>query len=74
MALTSRLNVSWMREDMELRGWLQTDLARAAGVADTTVMRVFRGERQTARTVKKLAEALGYSVKRYVQRAGREAA
>lgn len=58
---------------MEARGWLQTDLARAADVSDTTVMRFFRGERQTARTAKKLADALGRSLRRYLIRSSEAA-
>ena len=52
--------------DMAMRGWLNTDLARAAGVSSMTVTRFMRGESQTARTAEKLARALGYSVRRYV--------
>ncbi len=52
--------------DMANRGWLARDLARAAEVSEMTVSRFLRGERQTATTAKKLAEALGFSVRRYV--------
>lgn len=52
--------------DMTLRGWNNTDLARAANVSAMTVSRFLRGEAQTAPTAKKLAEALGYSVRRYL--------
>lgn len=57
-----------MQGDMAERGWLNTDLARVAGVSDMTVTRFLRGEQQTARTAKKLAEALGYSIRRYLIR------
>lgn len=49
-----------------MRGWLPKDLARKAEVADMTVYRFLSGDTQTARTAKKLADALGYSVKRYL--------
>ena len=52
--------------DMTLRGWNNTDLARAADVSGMTVTRFLRGEAQTAPTAKKLAEALGYTVRRYL--------
>lgn len=59
-------NVALMRNDMVLKGWLATDLARKARLSDMTVGRFFSGERRTARTAKKLAEALGYSIRRYL--------
>ncbi len=52
--------------DMAERGWMATDLARVANVSDRTVSRFLRGESQTAPTAKKLAEALGFSVRRYL--------
>lgn len=55
-----------MAEDMALRGWNKLDLARRAKVADMTVIRFLRGERQTNGTAKKLAKALGHSVRRYL--------
>lgn len=66
--LESSYRVHLIREDMASKGWLQTDLARAAGVSDMTVTRFLRGEFQTARTAQKLAKALGYSVRRYLIR------
>lgn len=55
-----------MAEDMALRGWNPKHLSRIAEVADVTVYRFLRGERQTPPTAKKLADALGYSVRRYL--------
>jgi len=55
-----------MAEDMALKGWNKLDLARRAGVADMTVIRFLRGERQTAKTAKRLASALGHSIRRYM--------
>lgn len=66
MATTPRFNAALLAEDIALRGWLPIDLARKADVSDMTVYRFLSGERQTARTAKKLAEAAGYSVKRYL--------
>lgn len=65
-------DVERMQEDMAALGWLPVDLARAAGLSQMTVGRFLRVERQTARTAKKLAAALGYSVRRYLV-SGREA-
>lgn len=55
-----------MAEDMALKGWNKGDLANRAQVSDMTVIRFLRGESQTARTAKKLAKALGYTVQRYL--------
>lgn len=51
---------------MAIRGWSKLDLAKRAKVADMTVIRFLRGDQQTAKTAKKLARALGYSVRRYL--------
>lgn len=61
-----QFDVAKMRDDMALKGWLPIDLARAAGVADMTVYRFLSMEAQTAKTAKKLADALGYSLRRYL--------
>lgn len=70
---TVTYDVQLLATDMAAKGWLKLDLARAAGVADMTVIRFLRGEQRTARTAKKLAKALGYSVRRYLVCAGHEA-
>ena len=54
-----------LQNDMALRGWLRTDLARIAGISDQTVGRFLKGEAQTAKTADKIARALGYTVRRY---------
>lgn len=59
-------NVRLLERDMAAKGWLPVDLARAAGVSHMTVGRFLRGERQTARVAKKLADALGTKVARYI--------
>lgn len=66
MATTVRFNAALMAEDIALRGWLPIDLARKAGTSDMTVYRFLDGRSQTPRTAKKLAKALGYSVRRYL--------
>lgn len=59
-------NVQRMLDDMALLGLLPTDIARRARVSDMTVGRFLRGERQTAPTAKRIARALGYSIRRYL--------
>jgi transcriptional regulator with XRE-family HTH domain len=59
-------DISRMREDIALKGWMPSDLARKARVSGMTVSRFLRSEAQTARTAAKLAKALGYSVRRYL--------
>lgn len=61
-------NLTLMARDMASRGWMRTDLARAAGVSDMTVYRWFDGTARTNRTAKKLALALGHTVDRYLLR------
>lgn len=55
-----------MAEDLAVKGWLKKDLAAAAGVSAMAVTRFLRGERQTAPMAKRLARALGHSVRRYI--------
>lgn len=61
-------NVALFQADMELKGWLRIDLARATKprLSHMTINRFFSGERQTARTAKAIADALGKPLKRYV--------
>lgn len=51
---------------MTLRGWNNSDLARAADVSAMAVTRFLSGEHRTAPMAKKLADALGHSVRRYL--------
>lgn len=62
-----------IREDISLRGWLQNDLARAAGVSPQVISYFMSGKVQTARTAGKVAMALGYTVRRYLISARRVA-
>jgi len=68
MAKTSSFDVAKLRDDMAERGWLPTDLAKAAKVSDMTVSRHLSGQRQNPRTIEKLAAALGRSIRRYLIR------
>ena len=62
-----RFDTELMADDMALKGWSKLDLATKAGVSDMTVIRFLRGERQTAKSALKLANALGYaSARRYL--------
>lgn len=58
-----------MAEDMAVKGWLGSDLAREAGVSTMAVSRFLRCERQTARMAKRLSRALGKPISRYLIRA-----
>lgn len=62
----ARYDAAKMVHDMATKGWLPTDLARAAGVSDMTVSRFLKNEIQTERAADKLARALGYSPRRYL--------
>jgi len=59
-------DVARLRRDIVEAGWLPIDLARRAKVSHMTVSRFLSGERQTPRTAKKLAAALGFSIRRYI--------
>lgn len=63
---TPTYDVALLQDDMAAKGWLAIDIARKAGISHMTVSRFLSGERQTARMAKKLAVALGYSVRRYL--------
>lgn len=59
-------DVALIAEDMAAKGFLQTDLAKRAGLSPMVVSRFLRCERQNARAAKKIARALGASVRRYI--------
>jgi transcriptional regulator with XRE-family HTH domain len=61
-----RYHTDLMVTDMSAKGWLATHLAAAAGVSAMTVSRFLSGHVQTAPTAKKLARALGRSIRRYL--------
>jgi transcriptional regulator with XRE-family HTH domain len=61
-----RFDVELLEHDMAARGWIPSDLASRAKVANSSVSRFLSGEFQTNRMAKKLATALGYSVRRYL--------
>lgn len=66
MGMTPRIDVHKLRDDIAARGWLPTDLARAAGLSNQTISRVLNGDRANPRTVDQIAKAMGYSVRRYL--------
>jgi DNA-binding LacI/PurR family transcriptional regulator len=45
---------------------MKQDLAAAAGVVPQTVTNFLNGQPQTAKTARKLALAMGYTVRRYL--------
>lgn len=53
-----RLNTQRLREDLYIRGWLQKDLARAAGLSDATVSKVMRSERASLKSLALITNAL----------------
>lgn len=61
----ARYNVERIEADMADRKWNDADLARAAGVSEMTISRFMRGETQTKKVAGKIADAFGFSVKRY---------
>lgn len=61
-----RYDVQLLAEDMAIKGWNNKTLGLRADLSDMTVIRFLRGDHQTAGTAKKLASALGYSVRRYL--------
>lgn len=67
MARHSPWNIDRMDRDRLGRGWTKRRLAAIAGVSEATVTRWFQGEVQTPGTAKKLADALGHPVSRYVR-------
>ncbi len=66
-------DVDRLAEDIALKGWMASDMARAADVSASTVSLFLNGKHQTAKTAAKLARALGYSVRRYLVTARRAA-
>lgn len=57
-----------LAEDLALRGWTARRLAAQCDppVAVSTVTRFLNGQSQTAQMAKRFADALGYSVRRYL--------
>lgn len=67
MSHSVSFDVARLRHDIAAKGWQPADLADRAHVARSTVSRFLSGEFQTARTLKKLAKALGQPIDRYLQ-------
>lgn len=52
--------VTWLKSELDKRDWTATDLARQAGLGNSTVTRILSGERNAGADVcAKIAEALG---------------
>ena len=68
MSKTLRFDVDKMRDDMAERGWVARDIARAAGVSDSTVYYFLHAVRQSPRVADKLSRALGRTPRRYLIR------
>lgn len=67
MKTAVQFDVHKLQLDVAERGWVPADLADKSGLSRPTISRVMRGE-GTARTWATIAEAMGYSVRRYVIR------
>lgn len=61
-------DVARMLDDMADLGLQPAEVARRAGLHKSTVSRFLDGDFRTAPTAKRIAEALGHSVRRYVIR------
>lgn len=61
-------NVALIRDDMTALGLNIVALARRAHLSHMTVSRFLSEERQTAKSAKKIARALGHDVDRYLIR------
>ena len=64
MSTSGAYDLDKLKADLRERGWLPTDLAKAAGLSDMTVSRFLSGARQNSRTALRLCEALGYKTTR----------
>jgi transcriptional regulator with XRE-family HTH domain len=63
-----KFNVELLQHDLDARGWLPADLARASGISRETVSNVLRGERMNPRTWLRFAIALGHDLRRYMRK------
>lgn len=66
MAMEFRFDGSKVAFDMAAKGWEVHDLAARAKVSTRTVYRFIGNEAQTTKTAKRIAAALGYSIRRYL--------
>lgn len=64
-----QFDTAQMAFDIAAQGWDYKTLAKKSRVAQSTVTRFLSGQSQTAPTCKRLATALGYSVRRYLRAA-----
>jgi hypothetical protein len=67
--MPTRFDAKRLDRDAIARGWNWRTLAKHAGVAPSTVGRFMYGTFQTPDTAKKLADAVGYPLQRYMRTA-----
>ncbi len=53
-----RLDVDFLLREMQLRGWNQIELAKAAGISQPTVSAAVRGDAISGRSAQAIKEAL----------------
>lgn len=70
----AKFNADLVAEDLALRGWTASELAKRSGMSIPTVTLFLRGEVQTTKTAHRIAKALGKSVRRYFAGIDRSAA
>lgn len=68
MAMGLRFNGRLAAEDMAAKGLDIQDLANRSGLSQRTVYRFLNDEVQTIQSARRIASALGYSVRRYLVR------
>jgi transcriptional regulator with XRE-family HTH domain len=56
-----RVNIPRLRQEMALRGWRPTDVARVAGISAGTMTTIMKGKPVSPRTLQKVAMALARS-------------
>lgn len=67
MAMAARFNVAILKHDIAARGWVASDLAKAAKVSDMTVSRALRGKVTNPKTWDRFARVMGVPVSRYLK-------
>jgi len=63
--------VSWLRSELELRGWDQAELARRSSVTTAQISRIISGERRAgAEVCRKIARALQLPIEEVYRKSG----
>jgi transcriptional regulator with XRE-family HTH domain len=62
------IKVAEIERDMLRRGWNRRDLARAAGLGESTITRFLNGGYRTPKSLKRIAMALDRPVDRYIEK------